>query len=222
MPFLVVILDGVPVGRIDERRLFQYIHRITGVAESSDAAEWEVFADEQQLTIDGHPILASPTRWWRSASLWFAVAVDEAKSEAHLYFGWVAREVSSARYTHIDLINASRRWLPGLPSAVTPWFRWPMGSVGCSGYASNAGSETGIVLRGRSSFVSTIIDKESGTLFLSLLSAIVLAVIKVEDYSMKTLATAAAALLGIFILFVVVRHLWVLPRLTWGLEGLKD
>ncbi|WP_437898943.1 hypothetical protein [Sorangium sp. So ce124] len=220
-PFLVIALDAAPFAAVDGAGLLACLKKVTGVEPSKSDSDWNAFARSQHLTIGGHPVLASPNHWFRTESRWFAVAITEAKSEAHLFFGWVVSKGAAAKYTHIDLIKDSHRWASSLPRAATPWWRFLFCPVKCTGYATVGGSESGISLKDRKSIFHTLTDKDAAATFATLLVPIVAAVIKAGDYSALVIAIAASVLLGIVVAHAIIRHLFILPRLSWGVDGLE-
>jgi len=215
-PFLVLVLETSRVS-IDVSALTERLAKVCGVERSDEG--WEAFARDQRLTIGGRPILAQPTYWFHSESRWFAVATSEAKMEAHVYFGWVGER--GRKYTHLNLIRDSRRWLHTLSRSATPWWLCPFWRIPCSGSAFVAGAESGICLRSKQSFLSTIWDKETLATLGTLLVAASAAVTKNGDFSAPILKTASVGVLIATLAYAAIRHLFLLPGSAWGVEGLE-
>jgi hypothetical protein len=218
-PFILVTLDAAP-HKLDLQALEKALVDFTSVKPSVAKGDWETFARAQQLMISDQPILSSPHFWFLSSGRWFAVQLTEAQDEAHVYFGLEAPKGAPSRHTHIDIVKESRRWLTIVTKAATPLGRWCVTPAKFGGYASVGGTDSGIYLQQRQSFLRTLWDKETAgalsVLFLSFLTH----TLKNSDFKLLTLTITAVGLVVLTLAFAAIRHNFILDRFKWSVDGL--
>lgn len=218
-PCVLFELDGD--GRaLDRQALEAYVFSLCGATTGAPLADWLAFAKSNQLVINSAP-LSNPKTWATGAGRWFTVEYP-TDCEAHICFGRVGGVAS--RFTHLDLMRESVRWVPRLRRKATRireviYLRF----VPCFGGVLVGGLDTGMTLSSRQSFVKTLFSRDTALALFAVAGPVLVKSFTSTPEPSPAALLWTSLLLGIWMLgYSIFRHLLLVPGCSWGIDGLGE